>query len=414
MPTTIPPGRPGSSPLDLPWAPAGFFALALAGVASAQWPQWGGPGRDFHARGADLAEEWPEAGPRKLWERELGPGYSSIVAEGERLYTLYRSGAEEVVVCLDARTGVTVWEHRYATLETQPPNSTPTVSGDRVYALGFYGRLSALDRHSGKLAWSHDLVAEYWAKTPQYGFAASPLVHGDALILPVGGEGSGVAAFALADGKLLWSKQDVEEVYASPVLIEVEGEAQIAVLGAGRVIGLSPASGELLWSEPIGSEQNIVSPLWGPDGLLCATGSERGTCLLRFSRADGKTRVERVWENEQLRIGQTTVVRLGEHFYGSTGQDPYFVTAFHAATGEVAWREGGFSLANLVSADGRLLLLDYDGALALARPGPGPWRVDFKIGLLQPQAFTTPAVAGSHAYLRDLRQVMAIDLGKAN
>ncbi|HEX6883443.1 MAG TPA: PQQ-binding-like beta-propeller repeat protein [Planctomycetota bacterium] len=405
-------GRSGSRSRHLPRAAAGAFAVALAGTASAQWPQWGGPARDFHAPDTELAEEWPESGPRKLWERELGAGYSSLVADGGRLFTMYRGGEDEVVVSLDAASGATVWEHRTPATSGAPPNSTPTVAGERVYTLGFEGRLSALERASGKLVWSHDLVAEHGAQSPQFGFAASPLVHGEALLLPLGGAGRGVAAFALADGKLLWLAQDVEEAYASPVLIEVDGEAQVAVLAAGRVIGLSPKTGELLWSEPVGSEQNIVSPIWSPHGLMCVTGS--GSCLLRFSRVDGKTRVERVWENDQLRIAQTTVVLHGEHFYGSTGEDPYLVTAIHTGTGEVAWREPGFSLANVVSAGGKLLLLDYDGALGLATPGPGPWTVDFKVALLQPQAFTPPSVAGNHAYLRDLHKVMALDLGQAD
>ena len=158
---------------------AGTFVVALAGTASAQWPQWGGPNRDFRSTAMDLAEEWPEAGPRKVWERALGAGYSSIVADGGRLFTLYRSGEEEVVVCLDARTGATVWEHRYRPTWREPPNSTPTVFGDQVYTLGVCGQLCALDKNSGKLVWSHDLVAEYGTKPPYYGFSASPLVHGD-------------------------------------------------------------------------------------------------------------------------------------------------------------------------------------------------------------------------------------------
>src|SRR6185436_12665942 len=146
-----------------------------------------------------------EAGPRKTWERALGAGYSSIVADGGLLFTIYRSGDDEVVVALRAETGATEWEHRYRrTGSGEPPNSTPTVVGDRLYTLGVSGILCALDKRSGKLAWSHDLVEEYKAKQPQYGFATSPLAYRGSLILPVGGAGYGVAAFDLADGKLLW------------------------------------------------------------------------------------------------------------------------------------------------------------------------------------------------------------------
>src|SRR6185295_16277940 len=116
-----------------------------------------------------------------------------------------------------------------------------------------------------------------------------------------------------------------------------EGEVQVAVLAAGQVVGLSPETGEMLWSEPIEGEQNIATPIWCSDKLLCVTAGTGGSVALRFSKVDGKTKVEKVWKNE-LQISQTTVVRAGDYFYGSTGNDPFFLTAIHAKTGEVAWR----------------------------------------------------------------------------
>jgi len=392
--------------------PSVFMVLLLADSASAQWPQWGGKDRNFHSSATGLAEEWPEAGPRKIWERPLGAGYSSIVADRGLLFTMYRSGDDEVVVALDAETGATEWEHKYRPSSGgEAPNSTPTIEGDRLYTLGVSGMLCALDKNSGKLAWSHDLVKEYQAKRPQYGFSTSPLAYGGSLILPVGGAGYGVAAFALEDGKLLWHEQDLEEVYASPILIDVEGEVQVAVLAAGRLVGLSPENGELLWSEPIEGEQNLATPVWCSDNLLCVTAGTSGSVGLRFSKADGKTRVERAWKNDE-QISQTTVVRVGEFFYGCTGHDPFFVTAIHAKTGEVAWQEVGLSMANLLAADGKILLLDAEGVLALATASPEACEVISKVNMLKPQAFTAPTLADKNLYLRDLEKIIAIDLGK--
>jgi outer membrane protein assembly factor BamB len=388
--------------------------VLLATSVSAQWPQWGGPNRDFSSPATGLADEWPEAGPRKLWERELGAGYSSIVADGARLYTLYHGGEEEVVVALDAATGATVWEHRYRIpWQNSPPNSTPTLAGDRLYTLGVSGTLCALEKESGKLVWSHDLIEEYKAKPPQYGFAASPLVHGESLILPVGGAGWGVAAFALADGKVLWHAHELEEVYSSPLLIDVEGEAQVAVLAAGQLVGLSPETGRLLWREPIEGDQPIATPVWCADKLLCVTAGPGGSVGLRFSKADGETRVEKVWKNDKVQIGQTTVVRAGDYFYGSMG-DPCCVTAIRAETGEVAWQEQGLSLANVVAVDGKLVLLDYNGVLALATAGPGAWKLKSKVSMLEHQAFTAPTMVDKRLYLRDMKSIKALDLGKSD
>jgi len=394
-------------------SPAGaWMAVLLAGSASAQWPQFGGEHRDFHSSVTGLADGWPESGPKKKWERALGGGYSSVVADGALLFTMYRSGDDEVVVALDAETGATKWEHKYPDASGQAPNSTPTVAGDRLYTLGFSGVLCALEKTSGKLAWSHDLVREYGAKSPQYGFASSPLVHGESLILPIGGAGYGVAAFAVADGKLLWHAHDLREFYASPILIEVGGETQLVVLAQEQIVGLKPETGEMLWSEPIPGEQNIATPVWGADGLLCVTAGAEGSVGLKLSKKDGKTHVERAWKNE-LQISQTTVVRVGDHLYGSTG-DPACVTAIDARTGAVAWREPGFSVANLVAGDGKLVLFDYEGVVALGTAGPDGFRVSSRASLMNAHAFTPPSLAGKCLYLRDQEKIVALDLGSPN
>lgn len=393
---------------------AGAFAvLLLARSASAQWSQWGGPNRDFRSPATGLATEWPEAGPKRLWERTLGPGYSSIVADGGQLYTLALSGGNEVVVALEAETGATRWEHELRPVSgNEPPNSTPIVVGDKLFALGFAGHLCALDKSSGKLLWSHDLLAEYKAKQPMFGFATSPLAYRDTLIVPVGGQGFGVAAFALADGKLLWRAHDFDEIYASPLLIEVGGEPEVVVLTAVLLAGLDPATGALLWSTPIvnGGGQNIATPVWSSDGLLCVTSATAGSVAFRLTKEAGKTKLTQVWKNDK-QIAQTTVVRVGDFYYGSTG-DPAQVTAFHAATGAVAWQKEGLSLANVLATEQTLVLLDYDGALALATATPTGLELHARTKLLQPQAFTPPTLDGHTLYARDLKHIKALDLGQ--
>ena len=381
--------------------------------ASAQWSQWGGPERDFRVSVKGLAKSWPETGPKVLWERSLGSGYSSIVSDGERVYTLVQRDARERLVALDARTGASVWEHELGTIEgNPPPNSTPLIVGERVFALGFGGLLCALDRRTGERIWSHDLVGEYGARAPMFGFAASPLALDAALILPIGGKDIGAAAFALEDGKLLWRAHDFEELYASPILIEVGGEPEVVVLTVDLLAGLDPVTGATLWSAPIqGGDQNIATPVWSSDGLLCVTAAMSGSVTFRVEKESGKTQITRVWKND-TQISQTTVVRVGDFYYGSTG-DPARVTAFHAATGAIAWQKEGLSVANVVATDDALVLLDYDGTLALATATFTGLEIHARAKLLEPQAFTPPTLDGHTLYLRDNRRIVALDLGAA-
>lgn len=252
----------------------GAVALfVIASDAAAQWPQWGGPRRDFTADAAKLATQWPDGGPKKLWSRELGDGYAAICVDDGKLYTLYRldqkadeekgvkAVADEVVVCLDAATGRTIWEHRYEApltkdmgMEFGPgPHSTPLIVGDRLVTIGCTMIMHCLDRKSGKPIWSHDFAKEYKAEVIGRGYAASPIAWKNTIIVPVGGKGQAVVAFDVADGRIAWKKHDFQITHASPLLINVDGEEQLVMFMGEEVVGLRPADGELLWSHPMGA-----------------------------------------------------------------------------------------------------------------------------------------------------------------
>ena len=156
-------------------------ALALAGMStyvsgqapsrSENWHQWGGPQRNFNVDSAPIAHTWPAAGPRQLWRRPLGEGYSSILVDGSTLVTMYRRGNSEAVVALDAASGRTLWEHLYEAPLTRDgyfdvwfnaagpgPYSTPLIADGMVFAVGVTGKFHALDLKTGAVRWSKDLV----------------------------------------------------------------------------------------------------------------------------------------------------------------------------------------------------------------------------------------------------------------
>src|SRR5688572_23090760 len=195
-------------------------------TVSSAWPQWGGPNRNFTSEVKGLANTWPTGGPRQLWNRPLGDGYSGISVEGGKLYTMYRGAAgsgdmaepHDVVVALDAETGKTFWEHRYPAaftpkmqMENGPgPHSTPLILANRVYTVGVMGLLHCLDTKTGKVIWSHDLYKEFNAPVRGRGYSSSPLAYKNTIILPVGGPGQAVMAFNQKDGTVAWKKQDLE------------------------------------------------------------------------------------------------------------------------------------------------------------------------------------------------------------
>jgi outer membrane protein assembly factor BamB len=411
------------------------FSLALLTLTAqswAQWPQWGGKNRDFVSDAKGLASAWPEGGPKKIWSRPLGAGYSSIAFVDDRLYTMYREGDvigpagdsnDEIVVALDAQTGKTAWEYKYAAplpeaMDPQfgkGPNATPLVHDGKVYTFGIGGKLHCIDQKTGKTAWSHDVLAEFGAKTPEFGFSSSPLIYKNSLIVPVGGPGVGVIAFDAASGAVQWKKHDFVNTYSSPIVIRFDGKDEIVLLVGSEVVGMEPATGEMEWRYPFETQYktNIMTPLWGNDGILfISSAPEVGSRGLKLTRKDGKVIVEEAWTTRKMQIGQANAARVGSHIFACSGEESvFFMTAIEAATGKITWRERGFGKANVVYADGKLIILEEDGSLALATATPEAFQLKSKVPLLKKSSWSTPTLVGQRLFVRDNETIMALDLG---
>ena len=396
--------------------------------AATPWPQWGGPDRNFKIVGAHLPDAWPKDGPKTLWRRDLGDGYSSIVTDGRRLYTMYRIDDDdknlhqEAVIALDPADGKTLWEHKYDApfakdmqMNFGPgPHSTPLIVGDRLYTVGIRVHLLCLDKRTGKLLWSHDLEKEYDDSHLMRGYGSSPLAYKDLVILPIGGKGHAVVAFNQADGKLVWKNQGFGPTYSSPILIHLSGEAQLVVFADKAVNGLDPDSGRLLWSHdhPTRFGANISTPVAGDDGyLFISSAYGMGSRGVRLTRKDGKTIAQEAWYNKKMKIHHGNAVRVGDYVYGSSGDfGPVFFTAINVKTGKIAWRQRGIAKATCLYADGKMIILDEDGNLVLASVGPEKMEILAKAELCKANAWTVPTLAGKTLYLRDRKEIIALDL----
>ena len=369
-----------------------------------------------------LANTWPDGGPKKLWSRLLGEGYSAVSVDGGVLYTMYREGTEEVVIALDAATGKTVWEYRYSApipasnaLENgRGPHSTPLVVGDRVFTVGIWDVFNCLDKKTGKLLWSHDLIQEYKAPRLGRGYGSSPLAYNDTVILPVGAKGgSGVMAFRQKDGSVAWKNHDFQGGFSSPILMKVDGQEQLVIFMADDIVGLDPNNGNLFWKYPHKTDWglNISTPVYEGNLLFCSSAYSGGSRVLELSREGGKTNVKELWFTNRMRVHHGNAIMLGGNVYGSSGDfGPAPLVAMHLADGKELWRDRNYSKANFVFADGKLIILDEDGHLTLAKPGPQGLEVLAKAELLHRNAWTAPTLAGTNLYIRDRRSIMALDL----
>jgi outer membrane protein assembly factor BamB len=425
-----------------------------AGGRDGQWPQWGGPNRDFTVETTGLAEKWPQDGPRKLWYRELGDGYSSIVVDGGLLYTMHRTGETELTVALDASTGKTVWAHENPSPYTEAmtefgpgPHATPLVSGDRLFTIGTNAVLHCFDKKSGKVLWKHDLIRDLGGYVFHYGYACSPIAYKNTVIVPVDrrrqslrrhehgsdehakrqrdhgtnhasaetATAQSLVAFDQAKGEIVWKSQDYKVDYASPILIDVEGQEQIVLMMGQGVMGVCPDCGDLFWHHAIPSNHggNYTTPLSLGEGLLFCSSSHTDSRMIKLTKKDGQIVPEELWNTAKMRIAHGNAVRFGQYILGSSssGQGPAFLVALDIRTGKRAWTERGYDTATLIKADGKILLLAEDGLLVLASATPKGLTVHSKCKITERLSWTAPTLVGTTLYVRDRKHVMALDLG---
>lgn len=404
---------------------SGTLLALLTVVASADWTQWGGPNRDFMPPSGKLAAAWPEAGPKKLWSREISHGYSAILAAGDRLYTMCRREGKDAVVCLNATTGDTVWSYEYdcsmkpgMLLEFgEGPNSTPLLVNDRLFTVSATAILHCIDAKTGQPVWKHDLMEEHKASHVGRGFSSSPIPYRDLVILNAGGPEVGFVAFRQDSGQLVWKSAALKPSHSSPILATINGQDHlIATVGSERA-GIDPATGEIRWrmTDDAQFAGVLATPLFvGPDCVFISAAYGGGSEVLKVSPKDGGYAVDQIWHNLSMKVHHASMVRFGDLIIGSSGDfGPAFLMAIKLADGKVAWRQRGFTKSNLLLADGKLIILDEEGNLALATPSDTGLKIHSQVKLLQEKSWTCPTLVGTTLYLRDHHTIMALDLSEA-
>jgi outer membrane protein assembly factor BamB len=357
--------------------PPSAAGRALPGPHSTNdWPQWRGPLRNGETQALAARTQWPE-GLKPGWKISVGSGHSSPVVSGGRVFQFSRQGDQETLQALDLATGARRWQQSHpapysmnmaALSHGKGPKATPAVAGGRVFTFGISGILSAHDAQTGRLIWRKEFGQEYPATSPTYGTAQSPLVDGSRVIVHVGGPRNGaVSAFDAATGAVAWSWKGDGPGYASPVLAELGGTRQVVAFTESMLVGLAADSGRLLWKTPFttGYDQNAVTPLVTPDGLLVYSGLEHPVTAVRVTQRAGVWSAATAWENAEVSAYMSTPVMAAGRVCGLSHKKKGQVFCLDAATGRTVWLSDGRQgeNASLVAAGTRLLVLTTDGEL---------------------------------------------------
>lgn len=396
---------------------------AGATVAPGDWPQWRGPDRDDVSKETGLLKQWPSSGPKQLWTfNDAGLGYSGFSTSAGTLYTMgANDNGEEFLLALDAATGKEKWRTvvgaRYPNKWGDGPRSTPTVDGDRVYALGGKGDLLCASTADGKKLWSASLTDDHGGKIQNWGYTESVLVKGDRVFCTPGGAQGTVLALDKMSGKKIWQSSEWTDPcqYASIIAVAHNGTGQLIQLTMKTLAAVDFKDGKVLWQTPFpGATAVIPTPIFKDGNVYVSAGYNVGCMMINIGAGN---KVTEVYRNSNMVNHHGGVILVGDHLYGHSNAG---WTCQDWKTGEVKWVERGkLGKGAIHSADGMLYLLDEKkGDVALIEASPNGWNEKgrFTLSPLSTQRSPSggiwphPVVSNGKLYLRDQEIIFCFDV----
>jgi outer membrane protein assembly factor BamB len=386
-------------------------ALLAAALLGADWPAFRGPNGGAVSQEKNLPVKWSKTEGLRYKVELPGRGLSNPVIADGRIYVTACSGYRQRrlhVLCYDESTGKKLWERQFtATGNTacHPSSSmaapTPATDGKAVYALFATGDLAALDR-DGTLLWYRSLVGDYPNVSNQVGMAASPVLSGNALLLPLDNAiDSFVAAVDKRTGKNLWKTKRPREInWVTPVVISSAGRSTAVFVSPAGVLAVDPETGKERWTYHAPGLTNIPSPCAG-GGLVFVPAGE---VLALKPRQDGSA-PELVWKAGKIAGGFSSPVYHKGRLYGLAGVT---VNCLDASDGKEIWRQrvDGPFWGSPVIADGKLYVVSNKGRTSVVQLGDKPKLLARND--LDDTIHATPAIANGCIYLRSDKYLYCI------
>jgi outer membrane protein assembly factor BamB len=382
--------------------------------ARVEWPGFRGPERDSIVRGVLVKTDWAASPPVELWRRPIGPGWSSFAVAGDHLYTQEQRGEEEIVACYNLTTGKPIWMHHDTTRFWESnggagPRATPTLSRGRVYTFGATGILNALDARSGAVVWTRNVSADTEVKVPGWGFAGSPLVVGDVVIVAASGA---LAGYDAGSGNRRWFVKSRGGSYSSPHLVTIDGVEQVLLMGGSGVTSVTPADGKVLWDNAW-SGAPMVQPAVIAGGDLVVTTADAmgglGIRRLKVTQDAGGWKVEERWTSRALKPYFNDFAVHKGHVFGFDGA---ILACVDLEDGQRKWKGGRYGNGQLMLlADQDLLLvLSEEGELALVKATPDEFSEVARFPVLDAKTWNHPVLVGDVLLVRNGEQMAAFRL----
>lgn len=394
-------------------APVPVVEKALV-TAGGDWPGFRGPHRDGKVLGVKIDTDWARSKPMEMWRRPIGPGWSSFAVHGNVLYTQEQRGGDEVVACYNLSTGVPVWIHRDAARFWESnagpgPRGTPTYSNGRVYTFGATGIVNALDARSGAVVWSRNASKDTGAKTPEWGFASSPVVIADSVLVAASGR---LARYDVATGEPRWIGPEGGVSYSSPVVTTIDGVEQVVLLDTKGATSVALADGAVLWRYPWAGYPIVQPALTAEGDILIAVSDSSGTRRLAVEHGVDGWKVEERWTSAALKPYFNDFVVDKGHAFGFDGG---ILTCIDLNDGKRVWKGGhyGHGQVVLLADQDLLLVVSEEGELALVSAGTDGFKEMARFPAVEGKTWNHPVVVGDVLLVRNGVEMAAFRLALA-
>jgi outer membrane protein assembly factor BamB len=404
------------------------IGLTILVAVAADWPQWRGPQRNGISTETGLLKEWPNGGPKLLWQvKDIGEGYSTPAVVGSRMFLLSNRGLDdEFVQALSVKDGKPLWKTHIGKVGNpdQKPSypmarSTPTVDGGMLYALSSDGDLVCLEVSSGRLHWQKSLRKEFGGQPGIWAYSESPLIDGDVLVVTPGGAQATIVALNKKNGTVIWKSAvpgGDPAGYASAIVIHAAGRKQYVQFLDKGVVGVDAKTGRFLWryAEPGKGPANMPTPIFR-DGYVYASASRTGGGLAQLKAEGDGVAAEQVYYTRGLPYSVGGAVLLNDYLYGTTNEG---LVAAEFLTGKVEWEAASIGGGSIAYADGHLYIHGENGDMAFVEATPDGYREKGRFTLPdQPKhrdamekAWAYPVVANGRLYIRDLSALWCYDI----
>lgn len=359
-----------------------FFVAgsAVSGGADTWWPGWLGPERNGWVEDFDAPVKWPDK-LEKRWQATVGTGYGTPVVIGDRIFQHARQGEDEVVWCLDLKSGDVIWRQATSVpfkvrgggeFHGKGPKSCPVYADGRLFTLSITGDLTAWDADSGEQLWKSEFGRRYQQNHPHWGAAASPIADGSRVVMHFGNDNSGeLVALNAENGKVVWSLGGEGASYSSPLLVRIHGVRQVVEWNHESLVGVDAESGKRLWSYPfphVSHNQNMPTPAVH-EGRILLGAENRGLHSIEPKFADGQWTAVKNWSQEKIALDMSSAVINNGRLYGMSHYGKGRLFCVDPRSGDILWQsEGRFGQnATFLSIPGQLISLNDRGKLRVVK-----------------------------------------------